>query len=59
MKRIAFAASAMLGLVASPAFAGAIPVGHFEQIALHGGGHVSVKHGTAHPPRRRIADRRL
>ena len=46
MKRVALAAPAILGLIASPVIAGAIPVGHFEQIALHGGGHVSVKHGA-------------
>lgn len=46
MNRAALAASALFALVAAPAFAGVIPVGHFEQIALRGGGHVSVKHGA-------------
>jgi hypothetical protein len=46
MKRTALTASALFGLLASPAFAAtAVPVGHFDSLSLHGGGHVVVKHG--------------
>ena len=35
-------------LFAAPAIAGtAVPVSHFDQISLNGGGHVVVKHGAA------------
>lgn len=46
MTRAALAAFAILAFAAAPAFAGVIPVGHFDQIALRGGGHVLVKHGA-------------
>lgn len=37
---------AAAGLLATPAFAAtSVPVGHFNQIQLRGGGHVVVKHG--------------
>lgn len=40
---LAFAAA----LLASPAFAATpVQVGHFDQIELHGGGHVTVRHGA-------------
>jgi Putative auto-transporter adhesin, head GIN domain len=46
MPRAAFALAAIL--LASPAFAATpVQVGHFDQIELHGGGHVTVKHGAA------------
>ena len=50
MTRITLALAA--SLLASPAFTGAfaatpVQVGHFDQIELRGGGHVTVKHGAA------------
>jgi hypothetical protein len=44
MKHILFAAA--IGLVAAPALAEVVPVGHFDGIGLEGGGHVVVKHGA-------------
>jgi len=44
MKHLALAAA--LGLLASPAFAEAVSVGHFDGIGLEGGGHVVLKHGS-------------
>ena len=44
--RTALAASAILGLLAIPASAEVVPVGHFDGVGLVGGGHVVVKHGA-------------
>jgi hypothetical protein len=43
MKHLVLAAA--FGLLASPAFAEVVPVGHFDGVGLEGGGHVVVKHG--------------
>ena len=46
--KLTLAASALLGLLASPAFAATtVPVGHFDSLSLRGGGHVLVKHGAS------------
>jgi len=39
------AAFALLGLVSAPAIAEDVAVGHFDQVELDGGGHVTVKYG--------------
>ena len=45
MTRATLALAAVL--LASPAFAATpVQVGHFDQIELHGGGHVTVRHGA-------------
>lgn len=44
MKYLAFATA--LGLIASPALAGPVPLGAFDQIQLKGGGHVTIRHGA-------------
>jgi hypothetical protein len=38
-------AAALGGLLAAPAMAEVIPVGHFDQVGLEGGGHVLLKYG--------------
>ncbi len=44
MKHLVLAAA--FGLLASPALAEVVSVGHFDGIGLEGGGHVFVKHGA-------------
>jgi hypothetical protein len=43
--RIALTVIALLGLIAVPALAEDVSVGHFDQVELDGGGHVQVKYG--------------